>query len=219
VISECEGIVLRQTKALKGRRMILIFTDNFGKISAGTSISERGRGRTAVAVRPFTLGRYTIKHERGYNNIVSAEALKSHYSIGEDYDKYVNASLVLEFAGKIIPEDAPAPELYDMTVKFLDMTERRSGSYGTLTACWLTHALDFAGVLPGAGNFGSDELLSSLGFDKLEVLCYLMNNRIEAMGALALDKEIAGALIRTLLRFAQLHLDTGNLKSESMFTV
>ncbi|MDR0596418.1 MAG: DNA repair protein RecO [Clostridiales Family XIII bacterium] len=219
MLTECNGIVLRQTKALKGRRMILLFTDRLGKVSCGTSISERGKSASALAVRPFTVGRYTLRRERGYTNISGAETIKSYYSYGEDYDKYVNASLVLEFAGKLLPEEAPAPELYAATLSFMDMMERRRSAHRTLTAAWLVGALGFAGVLPDAQNFGSDDLLSALEFDTLEALAYMMGNPLEQMSALALDDGIASTLIRTLLRFAEQHLDITNLRSESVFAV
>jgi DNA repair protein RecO (recombination protein O) len=216
---ECEAIVLRQTKALKGRRMITLFTDAYGKLSAGTNLSERSKGKSALAIRPFTRGRYTLKTDRGYTNIVSAETLRSYYSMGEDYEKYINASLVLEFAGRMLPEEAPAPELWGETVKFMEMMERRSRGRSTLTAAWLVRALDFAGVLPDAADFENDKLFSGLEFDTLEALAYLMGNPIEKMAALALDEGRAGAIIGALLRFAELHLDIGNLKSEALFTV
>jgi DNA repair protein RecO (recombination protein O) len=219
MIVSCEGIVLRQTKALKGRRMISLFTDAYGRVSAGTNISERSRGKSALAIRPFTRGRYTLKRERGYTSISSAEVLRSYYSMGEDYAKYVNASLVLEFAGRMLPEEAPAPELWEVTTKYMDMMERRSRGRRTLTAAWLVKALDFAGVLPGAEDIEKDKLFSSLGFDTLEALAYLMGHSMEKMAALALDDDMAGAIIRALLRFAELHLDIGNLKSEALFTV
>jgi DNA repair protein RecO (recombination protein O) len=216
---DCEGIVLRQTKALKGRRMITLFTDGHGKISAGTNISERGKSRSAIAVRPFTLGRYTLRRSGVYTNIVSAETVKAYYSIAEDYEKYVNASLVLEFAGQMLPEGAPAPELWAITSRFLEMTEGRGRAHRTLTVAWLVKAIDIAGVLPDAGNFANDKLFYSLGFDKLEALSYLMEHSIERVATLALDDGIADALAGALLRYAELHLDIGNLKSEALFAV
>jgi DNA repair protein RecO (recombination protein O) len=216
---ECEAIVLRQTKAIKGRRMILLFTDNYGKVSAGTNVSERGKSKSAIAVRPFTLGRYTLRRDRGFVNIAAAEAVKPYYSIGEDYEKYLNASLVLEFAGRMLPDDAPAPELWAETSKFMELMEVRSRAHRTLTAAWLVKALCFSGVLPDPESFDNDKLFYSLGFDKLEALSYLMSNPIDKMAGLALDGGVADALITALLRFAERHLDIGNLKSETLFTV
>lgn len=59
--AETEGIVLKQIKIPGGRRMLVIFTKRYGKISAGTYISEKGKNRAALALRPFTYGRYQIK--------------------------------------------------------------------------------------------------------------------------------------------------------------
>ncbi|MCF0141628.1 MAG: recombination protein O N-terminal domain-containing protein, partial [Mogibacterium sp.] len=39
-----EGIVLKQRKIAGNRRMITVFTRKYGKISAGTSINEKGKG-------------------------------------------------------------------------------------------------------------------------------------------------------------------------------
>ena len=56
MITETEGIVLRQTKISGGRRMILIFTKQYGKISAGTSLNEKGKGKQET-------GRFLQVHE------------------------------------------------------------------------------------------------------------------------------------------------------------
>ena len=55
-----EGIIFRQVKATGGRRMILLFTKKYGKISAGSNINEKGRTKSALAMRPFTYGTYEL---------------------------------------------------------------------------------------------------------------------------------------------------------------
>ena len=56
MITDTEGIVLRQVKAAGGRRMISLFSRKFGKISVGASINEGGRNKTALAARAFSYG-------------------------------------------------------------------------------------------------------------------------------------------------------------------
>ena len=58
MLSETTGIILKQVKTVKGIRMLKVFTREFGKISAGTSMSEKGKSKSALAIRPFTLGNY-----------------------------------------------------------------------------------------------------------------------------------------------------------------
>ena len=55
---ETEGIVLKQIKTVGGRRMIVLLSARYGKISAGSRINEGGRNKSALAMRPFTYGRY-----------------------------------------------------------------------------------------------------------------------------------------------------------------
>ena len=77
-----EGIVLRQNKIANNRRIITLFTRSHGKITAGTSINERAKGRVALAIRPFTFAEYDIFKGRNYFNINNADVKKSYYSIG-----------------------------------------------------------------------------------------------------------------------------------------
>ena len=90
MLTDTEGIVLRQIKTSYNRRMILLFSRRYGKISAGTSIGEKGRSKSALALRPFTYGRYELFKGRDSYNINSADVIKSFYGIGEDIDKYPN---------------------------------------------------------------------------------------------------------------------------------
>ncbi len=122
--AETEGIVLKQIKIAGGRRMLVVFTKRYGKISAGTSIGEGGKNRAALALRPFTYGKYQINKKGNYYHINGCETMSSHYSIGEDIDKYLCASFGMEFTEKLLPEEAPAPKLFVLLTEFLDRKER-----------------------------------------------------------------------------------------------
>jgi DNA repair protein RecO (recombination protein O) len=231
MIEECEGIIIRQTKILKGRRMILLLTDRFGKISAGTSVSERGKSKSALAVRPFTVGRYQLRRDRGFTNITSGETIKSYFGLSEDYDKFLNASLALELTAKALPEEAPAADIYYTLIEFLDMTLRRSRNLTTLTNAYLVKLLETFGIFPEIAHkigsaddgkiidhhfpndFGGNELLLNLDSDIVEVLVFLRGNSMSKVEKLALDGEISAKLLRILIRYAEAHLDIGQLKS------
>jgi DNA repair protein RecO (recombination protein O) len=217
MIEECEGIVIRQTKILKGRRMIVLLTDRFGKISAGTSVSERGKSKSALAVRPFTVGRYQLRRDRGFTNITSGETLKSYFGLSEDYDKFLNASLALELTSKALPEDAPAGDIYEALIEFLDMMLKRSRNLTTLTNAYFVKLFETSGVFPQADDFLESELISSLDSDIVDVLMFLRGNPMNRVEKLALDGGISAKLLRFLIRYAEAHLDIGQLKSALPF--
>ena len=148
MITETEGIILRQTKISGGRRMISIFTQKYGKISAGTNLNEKSRGKQALALRPFTHGMYEFFKKGDYYNINGADTLHSYYRLGEDVDKYMNASYALEFTDRITAEGQPAPALFSLAVDLMRELEQRNGRYQTLIAAYEVKALKILGVFP-----------------------------------------------------------------------
>ncbi|MBK5262736.1 MAG: DNA repair protein RecO, partial [Peptostreptococcaceae bacterium] len=117
---DTEGVILKQVKTVNGRKIVLLFSNKYGKISAGTSISEKGRSKSALAMHPFTHGKYELYKNRDSYNINGAEVIKSYYKIGEDVDKYMACSYVLEFTEKLALENQRAPELFRLLIDFLD---------------------------------------------------------------------------------------------------
>lgn len=148
MITDTQGVVLRQIKAAYGRRMVLLFSKKYGKISAGSSISEKGRSRSALAMRPFTYGKYELFKNRDSYNINSAEVIKSYYKIGEDVDKYMNSSYVLEFTEKALPEGQPSQAMFHLILDFLHVMEERKKSHGTLVLGYEIKTLKIMGVMP-----------------------------------------------------------------------
>lgn len=143
-----EGIVLKQRKIANNRRMITVFTKNYGKISAGTSINEKGKGKAALALRPFTYAEYDIFKGRDSYSINSAQARKSYYSIGEDLDRFLVASEFIEYLDKILEEEQPRPKLFDMTLEFLESITRTNGNYDTLLYAFIVKTLRVQGIMP-----------------------------------------------------------------------
>lgn len=145
---ETEGIVLRQVKTVNSRRMVLLFSQRFGKISAGTGFTEKGKGKSALAMRPFTLGQYELYKGRDTYNINKAQAVKSYYAIGEDIDKYMASSYVLEWTEKILEPDNPSPAIYKQLIEFFDSIVERKKDYDTLILAYQIKVIKILGCMP-----------------------------------------------------------------------
>lgn len=146
--TDTEGIVLRETKTSYNRRMLLLFTKDYGKISAGTSLGERGKSKSSLALQHFTFGRYTLHRGRGGYNIDAAEVIKSFYGIGEDIDKYFHGAYVLEFTGKVLEDDVPMPGVFNLLLDFFEVLENRKKGFGTLVIAYQTKLMRSMGVMP-----------------------------------------------------------------------
>ena len=249
MITDTEGIVLKQTKAAYGRRMILLFSKKYGKISVGTSISEKGRNKSALAVRPFTYGRYELYKNRETFNLNTADVIKSYYKIGEDVDKYMNSSYVLEFTDKILEEGQPSQGMFNLILDYFEVIENRQKSHGTVVLGYQVKALKIMGVLPDLhnciscgsqisrenppvlidiengglicskcgreiGNTGRDLLIYSVNFGIVNILRYFADHSLKDLEGLALEEPVRERLQTVIKKYAEFHLDIGELKSE-----
>ena len=149
MLADSTGIILRRINATSGRKMLSIFTQKYGKISAGTSISEKSsKGKATLSLNRFTYGRYEIFRSRDFYNVNSGEVVKSFFRIGEDPDKYFAASFALELTDKALPEELPQPKLLNELVDFLGTLEDRSKGFITLVIAYEIKLLDAVGMLP-----------------------------------------------------------------------
>lgn len=241
--TDTEAIIMRQTKTVNGRRMILLFSKKYGKISAGSSMNESGKNKSALALRPFTYGRYELFKNKDSFNINGAEVISSYYRLGEDVDKYMNASYVLEFTDKLLPEGEPAPGMFNLLTDFMSMMEQRKSAYGTLVLGFLCKALSQTGhepVLNGCAACGSKDalfnfsvkegglicpdciktadinntLIFPVGVVIIDILNYLFQHPLRNLESLALNEDMQRQVEKILKAYIAYHLEIEGLKSE-----
>ncbi|MDO4870103.1 MAG: DNA repair protein RecO [Bacillota bacterium] len=245
MLTDTEGIVLRQIKTSYNRRMIVLFSRKYGKISAGTSIGDKGRSKSTLALRPFTFGRYELFVNRDSYNINSAETLRSFYKIGEDVDKYMNGAYVLEFTEKVLEEGVPQQAVFDLLLEFFELLQNRDKGIGTLVLAYQTKLLRFAGVMPElerctvcgktraectgdeffsieSGGFVcsdhavSNSLIYKDEFGIIDVLRYFATQPLKKLENIALNESAGKQLQRLIREYAAYYLDVSNIKSEKL---
>lgn len=248
MVTETDGLILRQTKLADDRRMLVLFTRKFGKISAGTSIRSNGKNKSSLALRPFTHGRYELYHGREIFNINAAETRESYFKIGEDVDKYMLASYALEFTDKVVPEEQPGEKILDSLLDFLRILTSRKSRLRSLLVVYQWKLLCLCGYMPeldrcarcgkqapAAGFSVVDggvicedcktsgrvnlSLLYEHDFDIIKTLKFISNSDMKAFEKLALKDEISDHLEAILKKYVSYHLDISKLKSESFITI
>lgn len=246
--TETEGIILKQIRISGGRRMLVLFSKRYGKISAGTSIGERGRNQAALSLRPFTHGRYEINRSGENYHINGGQVLSSHYAIGEDVEKYLFASYAMEVTEKLLQEDCPAPEIFVLFADFLSLIEERSKKHETLVIAYLLKLLKHGGCAPQLSacilcgektdldyfhipeggllcsrchhSGGANErLIYPMEFAIVKVLRYILENPLQRLEGLALDEGTSRRLMEFLRDYLACHLDISGLKSEEFTRV
>lgn len=148
MISETNGLVLRQVKTINGRRILRLFTEKHGKVSVGVRFNERGRSKTILPIKAFTYASYELYISRGYYSYNKGQVIKSFYKIGEDVDRYMAASYGLELCDRVLEEEVPAPEIFRLTVDFLATMEERKARFETLLLFYKIKLLSLLGMAP-----------------------------------------------------------------------
>lgn len=210
MIIQTEGIILRQVKISGARRMISIFTKNYGKISSGTSITEGGKNKTALALRPFTYGKYELFKGRDYYNIQAAETIKSYYGFGEDIDKYMAACFALELTDKLLLEEEPLPRLFNLLSDFLALLEKRKKAYNTLLIGYEVKLLDLQGLKASEG------LKSKASVDIIDILKFIEGHPLSDLENLVLNSDTEQNIKVLLKDYFAFYLGIENLKSEGL---
>jgi DNA repair protein RecO (recombination protein O) len=132
-------------------------------------------------LRPFTHGKYDVNKSGGLYYVNSAEVVKAYYKIGEDVEKYMCASYVLEFVEKLLPENLPSPEIFQMLLEFFDIIENRKQKHVTVVIAFQINAIKAMGLMPEIKNCTychSQENIAFFGIKEGGVICALCRNNI-----------------------------------------
>lgn len=149
MVTETDGIVLRQTKIPGDRRMLTLFTRKLGKISVAAGIRKNSRNKSSLPLRVFTHGYYSLYHGRNVYSLNSAETVESYFGIGEDTERFFFASCGLEFTDRILTEDVPAEGVFDLLLGFLRSVSVRKKAIKSLYLIFQWKLLIESGYMPG----------------------------------------------------------------------
>ncbi len=211
--TDSEGIIIKQIKISGGRRMIVLLSEKYGLISAGTSIPEKGKNKSSLALRPFTRGRYELYKGRENFNINGAEVIQSYYSIGEDIDRYMAASYILELTEKMLPEDESMPGMYKLLRDFLELLAERKSEFETPVIAYQIKALSMQGL-----SLSQNPLLINESDDKINIVKYIESHSMSGLKGLSIAENIRSSLEAYIKQYIYDNLGIGNLKSE-MFRI
>ncbi|MEG0918342.1 MAG: DNA repair protein RecO [Anaerovoracaceae bacterium] len=186
---DSEGIVLRQSKAVNGRQMVTIFTRKYGKISAGSNVVSKAKNKTALSIKPFTFGKFNFYKNRDMYNINGGETVKSFYRLGENIDKYMVCSYVLELTDKMLVEGEANVKLYNLLYDFLNEIEVRETKFMTLVVAYEVKALSILGYgfrLDQCGGCATKDNLTFLSVNDGGTLCEncgltILNSNVESL--------------------------------------
>jgi DNA repair protein RecO (recombination protein O) len=129
-------------------RIVTLFTEGRGKLSAFAAGARKSKRRFAGALEPFTLLRAQLVETRGSTvRLDSVDIERGFFGIRDDLGRIARAMYLVELCRELIREKEPQPELFQSAVGYLALLETRAAGPTSLIAFELS-ALSIAGLRP-----------------------------------------------------------------------
>lgn len=125
VIQKTEGVILRKSDYGDSSNIILVYTRDFGKISAiikGAKSPKSKYGATADILNRVEIVYYN-KEGRQVQTVSQIDLVKHYQKIKEDLDSLKYATAILELVSVLTLEEEHNRRLYEGLVKIFDLLE------------------------------------------------------------------------------------------------
>ncbi|MCD6526922.1 MAG: DNA repair protein RecO [Desulfuromonas sp.] len=152
----CEAIILRYTNYGEADRIVTLLTREHGVCSAFARNARKSRRRFGGALQPFSRVRVSWQQRRraGMAQLAEVEFLDGAGALLANLDALALAAYGCELVSALLPEQHPAPEVYQVLDAFLCYLPVAE-SFPTARLLLELRLLDLAGLLPHIGHCAS----------------------------------------------------------------
>ncbi|MGM8364612.1 DNA repair protein RecO [Virgibacillus sp. W0181] len=126
MLEKIEGIVLKTQDYGETHKIVTVFSNKAGKISAIARGAKKTKSRMAAVTQPFIHAQFLIYIKKGLSTIQQGEIISSFRSIREDIVKTAYAAYISELTDKLMETLSPDAFLYDQyyqTMKWIQENE------------------------------------------------------------------------------------------------
>lgn len=123
---QCEGIVLRNLRFGETSRILTLFTREAGKLGVMAKGARDPKNPFGASLELFIRGGYILYYRSGRDlQLLRTGWVEQEYgAFLKEPRRYAIGSAALEFLDRVVLEDEPLPELYELTVRALSALER-----------------------------------------------------------------------------------------------
>jgi DNA repair protein RecO (recombination protein O) len=142
------ALVLGSVDFGEADRIVTLFTEGRGKLSAFAAGARKSKRRFAGALEPFTLLKASMVETRGSTvRLDSVEIERGFFHIREDLARIARGLYLAELCRELVRDREPHPELFQSAVEYLELLESKAAGPTSLIAFELS-ALSLAGLRP-----------------------------------------------------------------------
>ncbi|MBX5480929.1 MAG: DNA repair protein RecO [Myxococcaceae bacterium] len=191
------AVVLSTVDYGEADRIVTLFTEGRGRMSAFAAGARKSRRRFAGALEPTTLIHARLVERHGTTvRLDGADIERSYVALRTDLPRLSRALYCLELCRELVREHEPHPALFALLVDYLGRLEEGKAGPTSLIAFELD-ALAHAGLMPRfdscavcGGPVGGDAVFDP---DHGGVVCH--NDRGRMTGGVRVDAQLTAALV------------------------
>lgn len=142
------ALVLSTVDYGEADRLVTLFTWGRGKLTAFAAGARKSKRRFAGALEPLTLLKVQLVERHGSTyRLDGVDIERSFHTVREDLPRIARALYCLELCRELIREHEPHPQMFESTLAYLELLERKAAGPTSLIAFELA-MLAQAGLMP-----------------------------------------------------------------------
>lgn len=115
-----QAVVLKRYNFSEADRIVTLFTQSRGKITAIAKGVRKSTSRKAAHIEPFTHANIYFAHTRGMPIISQAETVNNFSHLRNNLDSTRLTFHVIEIIDKLFPDDQPQPQVFKQLLLLLN---------------------------------------------------------------------------------------------------
>lgn len=146
MIHNLRGIVLWTRRGREADKIVGLYTDTLGRVTARATSASRAAARFASLTEPFVESELALYTAPGHAwaKIVGGRIARSYPALRTDLERSTAASWVCELMHRLTPEEQASPDKYALLVETLSALEE-APRFGVLRLAFAVRLLDLAG--------------------------------------------------------------------------
>lgn len=195
------GVVLRTYKLGEADRIVVLYTEEHGKVRAVAKGVRRTRSKFGARLEPPTQVALQLHVGRSLDTITQAETVENYRAVREDLDRLARGVAMLEAVDQLTVEGEPDPAMFRMLTRALSVLA--DDDPPLVVAAFFLKVLGQSGFGPTVDvciDCGTDEALVAFDAGRGGMLCASHRQGIAVSpDAVALTAAILGGGLATAL--------------------
>ena len=148
MLCEVRGLVIRTVDLADNDKLLTLFTEEYGKITAVANGSRALKSRYLAAAQLFCYGSYVLYQKGDRYWVREVNLLESFFDLRADLTRTSLASYICDVAGDVVEENAPEPQLLRLVLNSLYAIAKGTVSQDKIKAVFEMRAASILGFCP-----------------------------------------------------------------------